>query len=220
MSAVLTAAPVDDDEPPTWMEKVGVTANARNLVVDEQRRPVDTVIGLGMALAGLKRNPGKRPELAELEHQLVPSLWKMKAGEQGRYTAASVRLFTEWMIEKKRFTESERAMVHLFALRVVYEWLHEICMECGGAGVQERSGHKVVRPRGLMARNPRYFSCELCKGSRRALPKHGERCQALGISMKRYDKEGWFRKFTLALVSLDAIARRLNRPLALRFRQE
>lgn len=215
MAGVMSA---DVEDRPTFMEKVGIASNARNLTVDERTRSVDTVIGLGMALAGLKRNPGKHRVMAELERELVPALWKLKAGEQGRFGGRAVTMFTDWMIEQKRFAPEQRPLVEVFAARVIHEWLHEVCPECGGAGVQERSGHLLLRPRGVGARNPRFFSCELCKGSRRALPKPGERTKALGLSMKSYDNEGWARRFSLALVSMDVIARRLNRPLAIRFR--
>ena len=82
----------------------------------------------------------------------------------------------------------------------------------------ERAGQRLIRPVGNWARNPKFTVCELCHGSRRALPRHGERAKTLGITMRLYDAHGWERKFNLALATMDRMMGRLNRGLAIRFR--
>lgn len=200
-------------------EALGCAANAVDLTVREHSGPVDYVIGLGMAVAQIARHPGRRPELREVERELVPAILRLKAGGQGQYTALVVGLFAEWMIRKGRFTEAERALAEVFAGRVVHEWLYEVCPECGGAGVLERVRNRWLRPQGNMSRNPYFGTCTLCRGSRRALAKHGERARDLGLKMKEYDLGEWRQRFTVALVSLDALTGRLNGAIAKRLRR-
>lgn len=200
-------------------EALGCAANAVDLTVREHSGPVDYVIGLGMAVAEIARHPGRRPELREVERELVPAILRLKAGSQSQYLSLAIALFAEWMIRKGRFEVGQQALATVFAERVILEWLYEVCPECGGAGVLERVANRWLRPRGNMSRNPYFGTCTLCRGSRRALAKHGDRARALGLRMKDYDNNAWRQRFVVALASLDALTGRLNGAIAKRFRR-
>jgi len=213
MSAVI------DEDRVTFAEQMGRAANASDLTVRESGGQVDALIALGMTLADLERHPGKRPELKEIERQLVPVMWRMKAGEQTAYFDHAVALFAEWMIRKGRFKTNRINLCQLFAGQALKEWLNEVCPHCKGSGVLERKGLLAVRPTGSGIRNALYVLCARCHGTKRASPKHGRRCEALAMSYQQYDADDWKRTFAIALSTLDSLSGRLDRPLAKRFRK-
>lgn len=151
--------------------------------------------------------------------ELAPMLWHLKAGGQEQTAMRVAVMFVLWMRYKRDFQSMPGEQLTDFAACVVSEWVRPGCKRCRGAGLLEvdrRLGK--VAPRSH-ARNARLVTCDQCHGSRRASPNHQQRAEALGIDRKAYDDGRWFRRFTVALVWLDQIARRLRRPLQLESRK-
>ena len=209
------------------MEVVGVAIGSSDLSSSDVReRHVDVVAAVGAASARLHYgNQGMpiagsimRPTASvadQIAAELAPMLWHLKAGGQEQTALRVAGTFSGWMRCKPDYAAMHPEIVRLFAMRVVQEWCRSKCTKCRGSGVLEldrRLGK--VAPRSH-ARNTRFVTCDVCQGSRRATPSHQERATWIGITRETYDSEKWWKRFTMALVWLDQIARRLRRPLQL-----
>lgn len=209
------------------MEVVGVAIGSSDLSSSETReRHVDMVAAVGAASGRLHYGNAGLPTVAsamrptasgadQIAAELAPMLWHLKAGGQEQTALRVAGIFAGWMRCKPDFAAMHPQIVQAFAMRVVQEWCRTGCVRCRGAGVLEvdrRLGK--VAPKSH-ARNARLVQCDLCFGSRRATPNHVDRAAWLGVTREVYDQEKWYRRFTVGLVWLDQIARRLRRPLQL-----
>lgn len=207
------------------MEAVGVAVGSSDLSSSEVReRHVDMIAAVGAAsarlhygnqavpIAGAVLRPTASPA-DQIAAELAPMLWHLKAGGQEQTALRVAGMFAGWMRCKPDFAAMHPEIVRLFSMRLVQEWCRATCGKCRGAGLLEldrRLGK--IAPR-THARNTRLVTCDLCQGSRRASPNHQHRSEWLGITREVYDQEKWYRRFTVGLVWLDQIARRLRRPL-------
>lgn len=207
------------------VEAVGVAVGSSDLSSREQReRHIDLIAAVGAASARLHYGDQALPiagaalkptgsSADRIAADLAPKLWHLKAGGQEQTALRLGGTFALWLREKNEFAQTDERLLRDFAAAVIHEWTEARCMRCRGAGVLEldRRGRKVPRP--THARNARFITCDLCAGSRRALPNHQRRADCLGLDRKIYEDERWYRRFRLALVWLEQIARRLRRPL-------
>lgn len=207
------------------MEAVGVAVSSSDLSASEQReKHIDLIAAVGAASARLHygdqattiAGAALRPTGTRADHiaaELASSLWRLKAGKQEQTALRVAGLFVQWMREKPALAQIPGEQLGELAKRIVQEWAWCTCARCRGSGLLEvdrRMGK--VTPRSY-ARNARYVTCDQCQGSRRASPNHQRRAECLGISREVYDQDKWYRRFTVGLIWLDQIARRLKRPL-------
>lgn len=151
--------------------------------------------------------------------ELAPMLWHIRYGGQHGLVPKAIALYARWLQQRRSFEgltdDKGRALLQLFAGRVLHEWLSDRCLACGGSGKLERTrSGSWIRPRGSMQRNATFRACTTCNGSRRAAISHTARVQWLGMTMSVYESERWAQRFTAALVWLNQFhANRLVRPL-------
>jgi hypothetical protein len=225
-------------EKPDLMEQIGVAMNASHLAelpiaalgaatlavrlgVDRDDVPIGAAAATAEPCWPWPKSLDAPPDVAYLTAELAALLWHIRAGRQLTEVPRATRLFVDWMMPRRMFDyiptlDARRAVLEQFAAVVLHEWLSDKCLCCGGSGHQERTRSGVlIRPRGSMQRNAVFAPCGACGGSGRALPDKLARARALGIPLEWYTEGGsrWPQRFALAHIWLDAIARRLRRPL-------
>jgi hypothetical protein len=172
-----------------------------------------------LTIAAAALRPSPRPEHL-LVAELVPVLWRMKAGGQihADNENQAVRLFARWMAMNPRFrtycdTPAHYPRLLPYAQASIREWLHDRCGKCGGSGKLQLTDRGPVRARGGSARNTRFVACKVCHGTGHAIGNDTARGQAMGLNPTIYDAAGWPGHFRVAKIWLDQIARRANRHL-------
>lgn len=182
---------------PGLMELYGIATNKSN------ERALDHVGAMGMAslsmelggqacpIAGAILKP-KGDRVQRIEAELVPLLWRAKAGKHDNAERAAAVAFARWLTYKTRFsdlapTEEYYSRLVPLAARALHEWLHDRCAKCGGSGRLEVTARGLVITRGTNARNTRFSRCAVCEGHGKALTSEPARAQAMMISMKEYD---------------------------------
>lgn len=136
-------------------------------------------------------NPRKR---------LASLLERAKYGLDRSTIQPAIYHFAAYLRERREYANwrigNGNALVIRFAGRVVFEWLHDRCAQCGG------SGQIPVGPVG--ARNARTKICGLCNGRCTAKIDHNARRQLLGVNHVIYERH-WLERFARAHVWLTLI---------------
>lgn len=213
---------------PDACEQFGQAVNSKNLACGEFSWAADRIGDVGRAsvvmreAAAIKLVWGRaqQADIEMIEADLAPLLWRLKAGGEVGFAAIVGQLFAHWLVARGKFVVDEEAWVIPFAKRAVHELLNLRCQACRGCGQQEKVGNAWCAPRGLKMLTPKFRTCLVCGGGGLGKPRHHERANALGITMKDYERDGWARRFRAAQVWLDKISRRLYKPLAILKRRE
>ncbi len=174
-----------------------------------------------VAALGPQHQPDPRDQVAG---ELASALNRIREAGQHGYVQQAIEIFAVHIGQRERFgprgilasmpTGARYELLVRFATRSLHEWLSDRCMACGKTGRQERSPSGAwVRPLGRMARNSTFRTCEHCNGSGRPVPSHTARRVALGISIQQYEQQGWGQHFRASFTWLEAVSKRLNRPL-------
>lgn len=136
-------------------------------------------------------NPRKR---------LASLLERAKHGSDRSSVQPSIYLFAAHLRQRREYSTwrvgDGNALLVRFSARVVFEWLHDRCAQCGGGG-QIAVGQ-------IGQRNTRTRTCGLCMGKGAARIDHGARALLLGVDQAVYDKH-WIERFVRAHAWLAAI---------------
>jgi hypothetical protein len=136
-------------------------------------------------------NPRKR---------LASLLERAKYGLDRSTIQPAIYHFAAYLRDRREYANwrigNGNALVIRFSGRVVFEWLHDRCAQCGGGG------QIAVGPIG--ERNTRTKICSLCNGRGAARIDHHARAQLLGVNNAIYEKH-WQDRFSQAHVWLAAI---------------
>jgi hypothetical protein len=225
-------------EKPDLREQIGVAMNASHLAevpiaafgaatlairlgVDRDDVPIGAAPATVRPVWPWPKSPDAPHDIAYIASELGALLWHARYGRQRNAEPRIAELYVEWLMTRREFAyimdlDVRRAMLEQFAARVLHEWLSDRCVNCGGSGRQERTRNGIlIRPRGTMQRNATFAPCGACGGSGMAIPDKVARARALGIPLGWYDdkRSPWPRRFELARIWLDVLARRLHRPL-------
>jgi hypothetical protein len=187
------------------------------LPVQRVPRGLTTSISHSLTVAASAYKPAPRSD-SHLVGELAPILWRLKAGNQLGFMGQATQLFARWLSTSGRFhpiTGGEAGYPKLipFARRVLAEWVHERCSCCGGSGKLQLTSKGPRRTLGSNARNTKFVLCKVCHGSGKALGKHAERAQEMGLTLAAYDEAKWPGHYTAASIALDRLAHRLNKHL-------
>lgn len=132
--------------------------------------------------------------------RIASLLERAKYGLDRSTIQPAVYLFIDYLRHRREYAgwrvRPGDSLIVRFAGRIVYEWLHDRCCQCGGAG------QVAIGPIGQ--RNTRTKTCGLCHGRGDAKLDHRGRAQLLGVSAMAYERH-WVERFRQAHVWLAAI---------------
>lgn len=173
-------------------------------------RAVDVIGALGAAAhnryfdAGSGRVQARLTPIGTAEinprRRLAALLERAKFGMDRACIQPAIYLFAAHLRLRREYASwrvgDGNALLIRFAARVVFEWLHDRCAQCGGGG-QIAVGQ-------IGQRNTRTKTCGLCMGKGAARVDHGARAQGLGVDRTGYDRH-WIERFVSAHACLAAI---------------
>lgn len=132
--------------------------------------------------------------------RLAALLERAKFGMDRACIQPAIYLFADHLRKRREYTHwrvgDGNALLIRFAGRVVFEWLHDQCAQCGGGG------QIAIGPIGQ--RNTRTKTCGVCRGKGAARVEHHVRAQLIGVELTVYQRH-WLDRFTLAHGWLAAI---------------
>lgn len=132
--------------------------------------------------------------------RMASLLERAKYGMDRSSVQPAIYLFVDWLRLRSEYArwgfDGADTLIVRFSERVLLEWLHDRCAQCGGGG-QVAIGAAV-------GRNTRTKTCSLCHGEGSARVDHTGRAQKLGISRAIYEKH-WPDRFAQAHGWLQAI---------------
>lgn len=204
-------------------EALAGAVNARNMIPGT--RVVDMLGALGAAAhnryfdAGIGRTMARLSAVGTAEinprKRLASLLERAKFGMDRSSVQPAIYQFAAFLCERCEYAHwhigSGGALVIRFSGRIVFEWLHDRCAQCGGAG------QIAVGPIGQ--RNTRTKTCSLCNGSGAARIEHHIRAQLLGLNRAIYERH-WQDRFWQAHAWLAAIEQSNIGPLRSQLRRD
>jgi hypothetical protein len=132
--------------------------------------------------------------------RIASLLERAKYGLDRSTIQPAVYLFADYLRKRSEYAHwhvgDGNALLIRFSARIVYEWLHDRCAQCGGGG------QIPVGP--IIGRNTRTKTCGLCMGKGAARIDHNARALLLGVDHAIYERH-WLERFKQAHVWIRAI---------------
>jgi len=181
-------------------------------------RAVDMIGALGAAMHNRYFDSGDGRIKARLtaagtaqinpRRRMASLLERAKYGLDRSTVRPAVYLFADYLRQRNEYAHwsigDGDALIVRFSARVVFEWLHDRCAQCGGGG------QIAIGP--IIGRNTRTKTCGLCHGKGAARVDHTGRAQFLRLSRSIYDLH-WTDRFVQAHAWLQAIEESVIIPL-------
>jgi hypothetical protein len=145
--------------------------------------------------------------------RMAALLERAKFGVDRASVRPAVLLFADYLRRRPEYAhwriDDGEALIVRFSARVVFEWLHDRCAQCGGGG-QIPIGK-------IIGRSTRTKTCGVCMGNGAAKIDHPIRARFLGVSKDIYVRH-WTDRFMQAHGWLAAIDESVIKPLRMQLK--